>query len=332
MKHTCALLLLLFFSSQTTAQTRSAKDWGCTHLTYSYKGDPVDILICSKSGEEKVKKPLFLFAQGSLPRPLLKYSEAGDYPVFPFDTKEMTEKYHLVIVGKPYIPLIANTATLDKEFNYIDASGKTPKEYSDRNFLTYYSNRNIAIIKYLQKQPWVFKLKLVAAGHSEGSTVVAKMASVSKLITHVIYSGGNPLGRIMSVVEESRRNETDSTKYAAQTFKYWQEVVNNKTALSDDGQGDSYRATFEFSIPPIRYLEKLKIPVLVTFGTKDYSAPANDYLQADCILKNLKNFQFNAYIGTEHNFFPLNADNSVNYDIYNWDKVATDWMTWLQSH
>ena len=321
----------ILLTTTISAQLKSAKELGFTHIVYNYKNDKVDILIKSKTGEESLKKPLFFFAQGSLPRPLIKYSDKGDYPVFPFDTDSLTQKYHLVIVGKPYIPLIADTNDLD-DFNYVDSQGKTPKEYSDRNLLTYYVNRNMDIIKYLQEQSWVSKSQLVVAGHSEGSTVVAKMATVSKSVTHLIYSGGNPLGRIMSVIEESRRSESDTNKLAQSTFKYWKKVVDRQSQLNDDGQGDSYKATFEFSIPPIQYMDKLKIPILVTYGSKDYSAPFNDYFHADCILKKRTNIQFNAYVGTEHNFFPISDDNQINYDIYNWDKVASDWLKWLNEN
>jgi dienelactone hydrolase len=79
----------------------------------------------------------------------------------------------------------------------------------------------------------------------------------------------------------------------------------------------------------ITYLEKLKIPVLVTYGTKDWSSPYNDFLRVDVIRQNKNNFTFKAYIGTEHNFFPLTDDNKPNYDIFNWDKVANEWLKWL---
>lgn len=97
-------------------------------------------------------------------------------------------------------------------------------------------------------------------------------------------------------------------------------------------QGDAYKTTYEFSAPMITYLEKLKIPVFVTYGTKDQSSPCNDYLLVDTIRKNKKNFTFKAYIGTEHNFFPITEDNKPNYEIFNWDKVANDWINWLNKN
>lgn len=98
----------------------------------------------------------------------------------------------------------------------------------------------------------------------------------------------------------------------------------------DASQGDTYMATYEFSQPPIEYLEKLHIPILVAYGTKDWSAAFNDYLRTDVARKKKDNFTFKAYIGAEHNFFPVLADGKPNYDIYNWDKVALDWYQWLK--
>ena len=62
----------------------------------------------------------------------------------------------------------------------------------------------------------------------------------------------------------------------------------------DDTIGDTFKATYDFSIPPIQYLEKLTIPVLVSYGTKDWSAPYNDYLRVEMIRKKKRNFTFKA--------------------------------------
>lgn len=138
------------------------------------------------------------------------------------------------------------------------------------------------------------------------------------------------MGRIMSIMQQKRtvETDTDSTQQAEETIKYWQYVVENKTDM-DATYGDTPKATYEFSNPSIEYLEKVKIPVLICYGTKDYSAPFNDFMRVDFIRKNKKNFTFKGYIGLEHNFFPLKADNKPNYEVSNWDKVAKDWINWL---
>ena len=327
-------ILFLLATITVFGQTKTPEDFGFKHIVYYYKNDPVDILIKSKKGEENIQKPLFFFCQGSLPTPLISYDEHGVYGTFPFIPDSLSEKYHLVIVSKPYIPVMADVSTLSQNyFTYIDSTGKPPKEYSDRNLLSYYTPRNIKIIKYLQKQKWVSHAQLVVAGHSEGSTVAAKMAVECKKITHLIYSGGNPMGRIMSIIGKDRavETDTDSTRFGEQSIMYWEQVVKNKNSM-DASHGDTDKATFEFSYPTIKYLEKLKIPVLVTYGTKDMCAPFNDFLHVETIREGKTNFTFKAYVGTEHNFFPLTEDNKPNYDVFNWDNVANDWLQWLNEN
>jgi len=329
MKKIIYIFFLLTLSS-AFGQNKTAQDFGFRHLVYKYKTDNVNILIKSKKGEENIPKPIFFFCQGSLPIPLILYHGKDIYGTFPFNPDSLSHKYHLVIVGKPSIPLIADVTTLKSNFTYIDSTGNFPKGYIDLNLLSYYVPRNIAIIKYLQQQTWVSKKQLVVAGHSEGSTIATKMSSELKNITHLIYSGGNPMGRILSIIEQNRAYEidTDTTKYGEDNMNYWADIVANKNDMNTS-QGDTYKTTYEFSEPMITYLEKLKIPVLVTYGTKDWSSPYNDLLRVDIIRKNKNNFTFKAYIGTEHNFFPLTNDNKPDYNIFNWDKVANDWLKWL---
>jgi hypothetical protein len=158
------LCLLTCFSA--FGQTKTAQDFGFRHLVYKYKTDNLDILIKSKKGEENIPKPLFFFCQGSLPIPLILYQGKDVYGTFPFNPDSLSNKFHLVIVSKPYIPFIADVTFLKPDFTYADSTGKFPKNYSDRNLLSYYVPRNIAIVKYLQQQTWVSTKQLIIAGHS----------------------------------------------------------------------------------------------------------------------------------------------------------------------
>lgn len=330
-----SILICLFCLVQSSLfpQNKTAKDFGYTHLIFHYQNDPADILIKSAKGEEQKKKPLFFFCQGSLPKPLIIHEAAGAYGVFPFNPDSLCKDYHLVIIGKPYIPLIANTKELAPDFTFKDSSGKFPKKYSERNLPEYYVNRNIAILEFLLKQNWVSDKKLIVAGHSEGSTVAAKMCEVYPSATHLIYSGGNPYGRIMTMISKGRSQETDtdSTRFGEFEFEYWQKTVDARNNTNSD-MGDSFKTTYDFSIPPAQSLTKLKIPVLVTYGTKDYSALFNDCFRADCIRQKKNNFTFKAYIGAEHNYFPVDKYNQPDYRRFKWDEVAGDWYEWLKKH
>lgn len=326
--------LIVISIIEATAQTKKTpKDFGFQHYQTLYKGDTVDILIQSKKGEENLTKPLFFFCQGSLPQPLIKTVGNNIYGVFPFNTDSIIAKYHLAIVSKPAIPLIVEASKLGDNFCYFDSiTNKFPSNYSQRNLLDYYVNRNLFVINFLQKQKLISKQKLIVAGHSQGGTIAAKMASVSKKITHLIVASENPLGQIMSALQKLRRKEsnTDSTKYGEQLIQNWELIVNNKNNM-DDSYGDTYKSTYEFSKPAIAYLNKLKIPVLVCYGTNDYCAPFNDFLQIEMIRQKKKNFTFQAYVGLDHNFFGIKNNGETDYEDFNWDKVALDWYNWIQS-
>lgn len=326
------LVAFLLFTISSSGQNERPEEYGFRHLRTIYKTDTVDILVKSKKGEEQKRKPLLLFCQGSLPIPLIiKYDDKGKkgiYNVFVFNPDSLSNEYHLVIIGKPYVPLTMDQKLLNSDMTFSDTSGAFPKKYIQNNLLEYYVDRNIAVIKFLQKQSWVSKNKLVVAGHSEGSTIAAKVALDFPKVTELIYASGNPLGRILTIIQQVRNTENDTTMAAEKTIDYWGKIVANSTDMNTK-TGDTYKATYQFSIPPIHYLQKLKIPVLICYGTKDVGSPFNDYFRVEMIRQKRKNFTFKAYVGTDHNYFPVKANGETNYDIFNWDKVADDWRSWL---
>lgn len=324
--------ILIIFPVILQAQTMGEKLYGYRHFQLLYKGDTVDILVKSKEGEESKRKPLLLFCQGSLPVPLMiiynegGHKEAGN--VFVFNPDVLTEKYHLAIAGKPGIPLQADREILSEDFTFKDSKGYFPRFYIAHNLLDYYVERNKEVIRFLHQQSWVSEGGLVIAGHSEGSTIAARLAMETKTVSALIYSGGNPMGRIMTIIERNRALEKDSTDLTTGDINYWQKVVNDPGQM-DGTNGDTYKATYQFSIPPLQYLEKLSIPVLVSYGSKDAVAPFDEYLRVETIRQKKKNFSFLVYQGTEHNYFPVSANGNIDYDIFNWDKVAADWKNWL---
>lgn len=327
-------ILLLLFSISIFGQ--KAEDFGFRHLQTIYKGDTVDILIKSKKGEEQIKKPIFLFCQGSLPVPLIiTYNENGKTGIFRipvFNPDSLSKNYHIVIISKPYVPLISDKKFLTSELNFADSLGNFYSDYTKRNFLDYYVDRDIQVIKFLQKQNFITSSQLVVAGHSEGSAIAATIAFKFKNVTQLIYSAGSPLGKIMSVIGRARNEQLkDSSKTISGIFDYWTKTVADKD--NNVSTQDTKKGNYQLSTPTIlEHLLQLKIPVLVTYGAKDYGAVAqNDYLRVMAIYKGKNNFTFKDYVGLDHNFFPLLQDGKPNYNIFNWDNVAEDWRFWLES-
>ncbi len=323
-------ILLLLIPTLCLSQTKLAPKFGFRHFQTIFRSDTVDILVKSKKGEEEVKKPIFLFCEGSLPQPLIKTDGETIYGVYPFKIPEnLLANFHLVIISKPYIPLVVDQSNLGANFMYFEKTGKVPDKYRERNYLDYYVKRNIEVINYLQSLPWVDANQLVVSGHSQGSAVAAQLAYESHKVTYLIYSAGNPFGRIMNIIAQSRKYETDSLPRAEPIFTWWQSVVNDSSNLEAPKGGDSHKNTYDFSKNMMQELLSLDIPVLITYGTLDYNSLFNDYLRVETIRKEKSNFTFNPYVGTEHNYFYLNSDGSKNYDIFTWDKVAEYWTSWL---
>lgn len=330
-----ALLLLLTCFEPAHAQPKTPADFGYRHLRLPYQHDTVDVLVLSKKGEELTRKPLLFFAQGSLPKPLLLYNERGAYPVFVFAKpgSHYLDSYHLAIAGKPGVPVVADTKSLQLNLTYNDPrTGLPPVAYCQRNYLEYYARRNTAVLRYLARQSWVDARDISAVGHSEGTAVVARMARHPGPLRRVIYLTGSPLGKILTVVTGLRKSEADSTS-AENELLHWQQVVAAPRACDCNTPGDSNLniASFSEIQNPLQDFLHARIPVFVGYGTRDNAAVVNDYFRLEAIRAGKTNFTFRAYPGLEHNFAGF-TNGQVDYEKWNWDRVARDFFTWMQTH
>lgn len=317
------VIILLICTISCFAQKTPA-DFGYREFKYNYKGTDVTVVVSSKKGEEDTKKPIMLYCQGSLPQPVLKYDHRGLYGVFPFGEDTFQDNYHVVIIGKPGVPVIADVKELDSNYSFY-TDGTATNDYKVNNNLKYYLGRNNFIIEKLLKEPWAAKNGLVVVSHSEGTYVAAKMAATNKKVTKIILSSANPYGRILSILAQDRFTGNDET-----TIDYWKEIVADKNNAEINGKSDSYKTTYSFSEPIAEDLLNLKIPVLFCYGTKDWSAPYNDLLQTEAIRRGNRYITFLAYRGLGHNYFPVDEKMKADFNIYNWTKTGADWKAWLE--
>jgi dienelactone hydrolase len=328
-----ALLALLVWLPlcKATAQQAQLAEWGYQYLTTTFRQDPVDIIVLTKQGDEKKRKPLLLFVQGSLPRPLVLIDKEGKpYRVFPFDAEPLLEAYHLAIIGKPYIPLMSEISALQPNMTYLDtATNNYPRKYIERSNLDYYSARNKAVVMFLQKQPWISTQGLVLAGHSEGASIATRMAIQSENVSRLIYSSSNPMGILSTVISQMRETDDASQQAVEEQFKLWEAVVQDPENNTPNGQITN-KALYGFYSPPFETLMKLKIPVLIAWGTKDTAAPFFDYARIEAIRHKKKNLTFIPYVGRQHNFFAVDENGRTNWEDFGWDQVAIDWSLWLQ--
>ena len=292
-----------------------------------YKKSKVEYLVLSKTGEQQKKKPIFFFCQGSLAQPIIKKENNNIYPILPFDENIILDKFHIIIVNKPGIPLEENTENLSSNYSY-PKEGLPSETYIVNNNLDYYYKRNNFLVKKLFKETWVEQSKFVVAGHSEGSYIALKMAKTNRKITHLIYSGGNPLGRMMSIINQDRKNPKEKESWIEEDLNFWKKIVANRNIKETNQENTSY---YDYSLSQnfTDDLLSLKIPVLVTYGTKDQNGIFNDYLNVLTIKEGRNNFTFKTFFNCDHNFFPIDENLNVNHDIDNWTEVAKFWVNWL---
>ncbi|MDP5092491.1 MAG: alpha/beta hydrolase [Polaribacter sp.] len=326
------ILITTILALQNSLAQKSVEDFGYRHFSISFQNDSVDFIVKSKVGDELKKKPLFIFIQGSQAKPLIKYDKNGaHYSPFSFSEKIFRDKFHLVCINKPNIPLIIEKSQLGKNGEFTDnISNEPPKEYTKKANLIYYTERNNKVIQYLEKQSWVDTNMMVVAGHSEGSSIAVKMAVSNKRITHLIYSGGTPYySRILSMITQDRKLENEKESWVESDFEYWEKVNQNPFEDTRQNGWNAYKGTFTFSELLNDDFKRLTIPVLISYGTKDEACPFNDLLRIEMIQENKKNIHFKAYFNREHNYFELQQNGKVNYEKFGWDIVGTDWLMWL---
>lgn len=339
MKYLTLCFLLMFTFSMNAQNFPAPEEWGLTHIPFTFEDEPVDIVLLSGGTKyDTIKKPLFLFVQGSLPKPLLISNKKGDkFSVFPFNPMPVFEQYHFVMISKPAIPLNGIMEDLAQpHLLYKDPeTGVFPKKYCQNNHLDFYVNRNKAVIEFLAQKDLVDESRIVVAGHSEGVSVSFKMAIEKTPMTHLILLNAGLTSRMMAIVTNSRQREQSEEDYqqTEEFFRYWKSLVDTKRKeLSDDCSArDSHKATASFSYPYRNHLSEINIPVFFGYGTKDESVLLMDQLRIESIRQGLENWNFKSYFGWEHNFFGFNEDGSLNYEDYNYDAVATDFFEWLKT-
>ena len=327
------LFCILQFSMVSLAQ-KTAQDFGYTHLRMPYENDTIHILVKSKKGEENVKKPIFFEVQGSLGVPLIVHDGSRLTSYVSLTDGFIQEDYHLVMVNKPGIPLMYHRDSLVKGRYKDPVTQQYPSEYRKKNYLEYYVKRNSAVLDFIKKKPWADTTKIVLAGHSEGSSIVAHMADKITGITHLIYSGGLPYySRILAMIQQDRKLETtEPNPWIQEDFDYWQDVVNYPFALNRKKGWNTNYGTFSFSQSENETLKRLQIPVLISYGTADEGAPFNDMLHIEVIKDKHTNFTFNAYVGLDHYYQKAPAKETVNKKIDLLSKVVGDWLQWIDDN
>ncbi|MFD1141622.1 hypothetical protein ACFQ4C_10905 [Larkinella insperata] len=343
MKTRFVLLIALHLAVSTYAQTTRLEDL-CQVFHLPDGKDTTTFIVFGTKDDLKVKKPLFLFRQGSQPTPFIHLDGGKYYLAAPFHFRDYQREYHFVIIQKPGVRLVADTTFLNDYYQALRQPNPSEKfvspTYLQNNYREKYTAQCNQVINYLVEQPWIDRQKVVFCGGSEGLTVGADLvANHNRFVTHtILFSGRN--GRryeyeIWNTRQQVARGELTPEQGQQQIeklYQIWEDICRNPTAV-DKRFGDTYRAWHSFSIHNLDNLLKIRTPLYIAYGTADEEmAPSLDALPLEFIANGNKNLTLKAYYNHDHQFFELKKDATghVVDKIYRGDEVARDWMEWLR--
>ncbi|MET3022317.1 acyl-CoA thioester hydrolase/BAAT C-terminal domain-containing protein [Flavobacterium hydatis] len=301
---------------------------GFDKITLKTKKDTI-VFLMSKS-ESKVPKPTILFAQGSLPLPVIFYDQDISNSLIPFSIKEYSEKFNFVIIARKGIPLIG---TYDKDANgYVDEKGEVPLEYTKNNNLGYRVSQVQTVINYLYNDKRVKKDSIFLIGHSEGYRVACKLAESDTKIAKLVCMSADPFNRVTESILRERvkgfgtNNDEASQLEIDNLIDDYKNIPASKITYKDDIKFNNWLSYNEHM--SYESLRKFKKPILVVYGSADIGSAHNDLLP---FLLPKNNIKLKAYPNYSHNYEKKEFDANGNplEDSYHWDEVFKDVVNWL---
>lgn len=316
-----------------------------TIFSIPFGTDTTQFVLVGNRQELTNKKPILVFRQGSLPIPLLTRNPKNhqvSLTELPTPVYNYRDKYHILMIAKPGIPLQVEDGYLDTLFSGKPALAMYPPAYHARNYLEYYVDQTNAVLAYVLKQPWADARRVVIVGGSEGYQVSLKTAYTNKQITHLIAFSGNVEGRQQAQIREARAEGIGAPLQQAQAQQTVERLQEAWLAVCDDSLnttnatvGDSNRSIYSFSHNNnLHYLTSLDIPICIVSGTADVRAHSNDLLPLEFARRGKTNLTLKTYVDLDHSLRRIFYDSSGQpvRKVYDGDRVHRDYLEWLESH
>jgi hypothetical protein len=292
--------------------------------------------------ETSQAKPIIFYCQGSLPLPLIVKDKGNSFIIATnnFDYRTLLKKYNIIIVSMPHTPVVADKSHLDNKYAYVPNILK-PNEYDTQyladNYLEKYVERGNIVLKYLKKQSWVDKKKIILIGHSQGADVALSLAKQNPYIYALGYFSGSADGRFEPQIIEQRNaskkgkiSNEEAQANIEKEYEWWKSVCRDTTEFVP-GTADSKRTWKSFSGSDREKLVSLKIPVFITYGTEDVGPQNNDLLPIYFELAGKTNYKMRPFVGCGHNFEEIMPTGEHNYDKMHWNDAVSDFIFWCES-
>ena len=333
MKKLLVLLLVICCSLSALCQL-TPQHVGLKHYSYS---SPTLGSINYYVSTAKIDslKPVLLYIDGSGPLPLYQYTERGIMGGIPFDIKEISKQYHLVVISKPGVSFADSV-------RYNDSTGypqsRMPDEYRKRLSLNWRVNACDAVLKDIGKHLKVDKKHIVILGISEGFQVGAALLSVNKSITHAILLVGNGLNQFYDFIVQARTDAVagrisydDAEGYIKQLQEEIADIYAHPNATDKEWQGHTYLRWSSFcNTTPMEHILATDIPIYIAVASRDRntSVLSADYIYLESLKQGRKNISYHV-LPYDHMFNEFAGDNPKPVANHTFD-VITDALKWVK--
>lgn len=312
------LSLLAILPAQT--QVEKIDSLGFHLHSIDHKNGKIEYLISKNRGEE-TPKPVIIFCQGSLPKPLIISTPQGTAGVFPFNHYLYDKEFRFVIISKPGIPVWPDASQLDQQYNFLNEQGEFPEEYIQNYFMDRFVERVNQVVKKVRKASWC-NGEIILMGHSEGARVATKVAATNKHINRLGYLSANPYGRENGILLSERLKMFTGKMTGEET----QNAINQRYEWFEQSNSPDHLSFSENLMDDLLKIEK---PVFVGYGTRDIGSILCDFIPLEFVKAGKNNLSFHPYVDMEHNFFMVKEDGEIDYNAYNWDEVMKDVVDWV---
>ncbi len=306
MKIPCLILLSLFFFSKTFSQTYTPEKLGFKHYSINHKMlGQINYYVSLP--RIKAKKQILLYLDGSGAIPLFQYTKGGIGSTVPLNTKELSEKFHVVLISKPGVPFIDSMLRDTRTGRPLY---KEPRAYTDKLSLQWRVEASKVVV-----QDVMHKLKtnnkVSVLGISEGFQVGAKLIEEYDRVSQAILFVGNGLSQFYDFIIHNRMLEqagkissTTAQKNIDSLNRTFTSIYNSPTSTTKKWYGHTYLRWSSFANnSPMENLLSSDIPIYLVGCSKDLntSVLSTDYLYLEAIRRKKKNIQYKV-LPYDHSF------------------------------
>lgn len=315
------ILLSLIYTSVEAQQTNdNYKHYTISHPTLGKIDYHIDTI------NSKVQQPLLLWLDGSGCLPIrMVFTDGKDccmlFNTIMIDEDSLSRHYHLVFISKPGVPYREDTVRI-KDFStfnlghYIEYERAGPtcgSEFNRRNSLGWRAQAGAEVLNAILTKNLVpvDKKRVLVVGHSEGAPVAAKVATLSRYVTHVGCLAGPGLTHFYDFMLDARLKARAGllTPEAAQSrvdslVVTVKDIMAQPEATDKFWEGHTYKRWSSYAEPMADNLLKLTIPVYVAAGTLDKNtiSESTDYLPIIFAQRQKTNLTYRSCPACDHYF------------------------------